>query len=78
MQATSGPCFGPQDLVIGPPRAAILGGFAGPDAENLQQSAGDLRQCKSSVGTTYDFDPTWPVRGSARLIEVEVYAVSQD
>lgn len=73
--ATSGPCFGAADLLIGPPRAAILGGFAGPDAEDLSQSAGNLRQCRSSVGSTYDFDPAWPARGAARLVEVEVYAV---
>lgn len=29
--ATSGPTFGASDLQIGPPRAAVLGGFAGPD-----------------------------------------------
>jgi len=73
--ATSGPCFGAADLQIGPPQAAVLGGFAGPDAEDLTQSAGDLRQCKSSVGATYDWNSAWPARGAVRLVEVEVYAV---
>ena len=73
--ATAGPCFGAADLLIGPPRAAILGGFAGPDAEDLSSSAGTLRQCRSSVGSTYDFHPAWPVRGATRLVDVEVYAI---
>jgi TLD len=47
--ATSGPCFGAADLVIGPPQAAIMGGFTGPDAEDISKSAGSLRQCKSAI-----------------------------
>ena len=74
--ATSGPCFGAADLQIGPPAAAVLGGFAGPDPEDLSNSAGDLRQCTSSVGATYRYDPAWPARGSVRLVEVEVYAIA--
>jgi TLD len=74
--ATSGPCFGAADLIIGPPQAAIMGGFAGPDAEDISKSAGSLRQCKSSVGATYDYDRAWPIRGSARLSEVEVYCLT--
>ena len=73
--ATSGPCFGAADLLIGPPRAAVLGGFAGPDPEDLSTSAGSLRQCQSSVGSTYEFHPSWPVRGATRLVDVEVYAI---
>lgn len=72
--ATSGPNFGASDLVIGPAQAAIMGGFAGPDAEDITKSAGDLRTCKSSVGFTYDNNRSWPVRGQARLVEVEVYS----
>ena len=71
--ATSGPTFGSSDLMIGPPRAAIMGGFAGPDTEDMSTAAGNLRQCKSSVGAAYDGDAGWPVRGSAKLTEVEVY-----
>jgi hypothetical protein len=73
--ATSGPCFGAADLLIGPPQAAIMGGFAGPDAEDISKSAGSLRQCKSAIGSTYDSDKGWPIRGSARLSEVEVYCL---
>lgn len=71
--ATSGPCFGSADLMIGPPRAAVMGGFAGPDAEDISKSAGSLRSCKSAVGTTYENERAWPVRGGMKLVEVEVY-----
>ena len=73
--ATSGPNFGAADLQIGPPRGAVMGGFAGPDAEDLSTSAGNLRQCKASPGMTYGGTATrkWPVRGSVQLVEVEVY-----
>ena len=74
--ATSGPCFGAADLIIGPPQAAIMGGFAGPDAEDISKSAGSLRQCKSSVGATYDYIRAWPIRGSVRLSDVEVYCLT--
>jgi TLD len=71
--ATSGPCFGAADLVIGPPQSAVMGGFAGPDAEDISKSAGSLRRCKSAVGSTFDYHPAWPVRGSTQLVDVEVY-----
>lgn len=71
--ATAGPTFGTSDLMIGPPQAAIMGGFAGPDTEDMSTSAGNLRQCKSAVGSVYDGDRGWPIRGSTRLTEVEVY-----
>jgi TLD len=70
--ATGGPCFS-SDLQIGPPQAAVLGGFAGPDMEDLTINAGDLRQGTSSVGITYNWDDAWPARGSFRLLDVEVY-----
>jgi TLD len=76
--ATSGPCFGAADLVIGPPRAAVMGGFAGPDAEDISKSAGSLRRCKSALGSTFGYDPAWPVRGTAQLLDVEVYCLSDD
>jgi TLD len=76
--ATSGPCFGAADLMIGPPRAAVMGGFAGPDAEDISKSAGSLRRCKSAVGSTFNYDPAWPVRGTAQLLDVEVYCISDD
>jgi len=59
--ATAGPCFGSCDLLIGPPRAAVLGGFAGPDMEDVSTNAGNLRQGKSTMGLTYDTDRRWPV-----------------
>ena len=74
--ATAGPCFGAADLVIGPPRAAVMGGFAGPDAEDISKSAGNLRRCKSAVGSTFDYDSAWPVRGATQLVDVEVYCLS--
>lgn len=71
--ATGGPCFGNSDLLIGPPKAAIMGGFAGPDMENTSTNAGNLRQAKASPGITYDGDARWPVLGDVSLLEVEVY-----
>lgn len=71
--ATSGPCFGASDLVIGPQQAAVMGGFAGPDSEDMSSSAGSLREARSAIGTTYRNDRSWPVRGRASLVEVEVY-----
>jgi hypothetical protein len=71
--ATAGPCFGAADLMIGPPEAAIMGGFAGPDMEDMAVNAGNLKRGKSSVGGAYDPDPRWPARGKIRLSQVEVY-----
>lgn len=34
--ATGGPQFGSSDLIIGPKQAAVMGGFAGPDAEDTR------------------------------------------
>lgn len=71
--ATAGPCFGAADLMIGPPEAAIMGGFAGPDMEDMEVNAGNLKRGKSSVGLAYDADPRWPAKGKFRLSQVEVY-----
>jgi hypothetical protein len=70
--ATGGPCFS-SDLQIGPPQAAVLGYFAGPDPEDVSVNAGNLRQGKSSVGITYNWADEWPARGSFQLVDVEVY-----
>jgi hypothetical protein len=75
--ATGGPCFGSGDLLIGPPKAAVMGGFAGPDMEDATLNAGDLRKGKSDLGVTYDADQRWPVRGSFRIQEVEVYTLKR-
>lgn len=73
--ATGGPCFGASDLQLGAPRAPVMGGFAGPDMENLAANAGSLRQGSSVIGTTYDTDDNWPVRGTFSPVEVEVYCL---
>ena len=70
--ATAGPCFGTSDLQIGPLRAAVMGGFTGPDMEEIGVNAADLRQGKSSV-VNFEWTDQWPVRGSFRVYEVEVY-----
>lgn len=71
--ATSGPNFGASDLAIGPPKGAVMGGFAGPDAEDISTNAGNLREAKSVSGITYDTTAAWPARGNLVLSEVEVY-----
>ena len=70
--ATGGPCFGSADLIIGKPEAAVMGGFAGPDAEDITKSAGNLRQGSSSFGGAYS-GASFPIRGSFDVVEVEVY-----
>ena len=50
-----------------------MGGFAGPDAEDVSASAGNLRKAKSVAGITYDTTTAWPARGNIVLTEVEVY-----
>lgn len=70
--ATAGLCFGTCDLRIGPPQAAIMGGFAGPDMEDTSANSGNLRQGTSSV-VNYEWSNQWPVRGGFRIVEVEVY-----
>jgi len=71
--ATGGPCFGAADLQIGPPKAPVMGGFAGPDMQNTAINAGDLRKCSSVVGGAYDFVKGWPVAGDFQIVELEVY-----
>ena len=71
--AAGGPCFGAADLQLGPPRAAVMGGFAGPDMENTSVNAGSLKEGRSSVGGAYDGDKGWPARGTFLVTEVEVY-----
>jgi hypothetical protein len=70
--ATSGPCLGSSDLAIGPPRAVIMGGFAGSDSEDICNLAGLLRQCQSNVGSTYCItcDMKW------QQIDVKLYCVN--
>ena len=71
--ATGGPCFGAADLHIGSPKAAIMGGFAGPGMEDTKINAGNLREGFSSPGGAYDAPRGWPAKGKFLLAEVEVY-----
>lgn len=71
--ATGGPNFGAADLQIGPPRSAVMGGFAGPDVENSASVSGSLRTGKSSVGGVYEYENGWPVAGAFQSAEVEVW-----
>ena len=71
--ATGGPCFGSEDFVLGAPQAQVMGGFAGPDMEDMNANAGNLRNGRCSFTGAYDFDRGWPVRGKFSLVEVEVY-----
>ena len=71
--ATGGPCFGAADLQIGSPKAAIMGGFAGPSMEDTSINAGSLREASSVVGGAYKPLLGWPVRGTFQVTEVEVY-----
>ena len=49
------PTFSLSDLSIGPPKAAVMGGFAGLHMENISVNAGDLRKCKLTLGYCYEF-----------------------
>lgn len=71
--ATAGPMFGAADLCLGPARAAVMGGFTGPDTMDSKSVAGTLRKGKSSVGGAYDPQKGWPVGGEFQVAEVEVY-----
>ena len=48
--ARGGPQFVADGLLIGPPLAPVMGGFAGPDTNS---GIGDLRQAKSRLGLSY-------------------------
>jgi hypothetical protein len=76
--ATGGPCFGAADLIIGEPRAAVMGGFAGPDVMDNSANAGSLKEGKCGIGGSYRVErgQTWPVRGAFQLVQIEVYCNS--
>lgn len=57
----------------GEPRAAVMGGFTGPDMEDTSANAGNLKQGRCSFSGSYNIDKTWPIRGKFSLAEVEVY-----
>ena len=73
--ATGGPCFGAADLVIGEPKAAVMGGFAGPDVMDTSFNAGNLKEGRCSVGGSYQLvgKTGFPVRGNFQLVQLEVY-----
>lgn len=75
--ASSGPFFGASDLIIGEPRSAVMGGFAGPDTEDISTSAGNLKSGKCRGFMAYDVSSGFPVRGDFSLTELEVYVNAQ-
>ena len=75
--ATGGPCFGASDLIIGPPKAAVMGGFTGPDMQDTSMIAGNLREGRcNAFGGSYELNGKkyfWPIRGSFQLVQLEAY-----
>ncbi|KAM5573340.1 hypothetical protein ABKV19_013061 [Rosa sericea] len=77
--ARGGPQFGADGLLIGPPLAPVMGGFAGPDTNS---GIGDLRQAKSRLGLSYakrkdGKESLFGDENRATLEEVEVYCSPQ-
>jgi len=72
--ATAGPCFGAADFVIiGLAKVVVMGGFAGPDAEDFGVSAGSLRLGQWSLGGAYQADGRCPIQGNFALANLKVY-----
>lgn len=77
--ARGGPQFGADGLLIGPPLAPVMGGFAGPDTNS---GIGDLRQAKSRLGLSYAKRPDgkeslFGDENRATLEEVQVFCSPQ-
>ncbi|XP_054810819.1 uncharacterized protein LOC129312208 [Prosopis cineraria] len=77
--ARGGPQFGADGLLIGPPLAPVMGGFAGPDTNS---GIGDLRQAKSRLGLSYakredGKKSLFGDESKATLEEVEVFCSPQ-
>ncbi|ESW27759.1 hypothetical protein PHAVU_003G229700 [Phaseolus vulgaris] len=77
--ARGGPQFGADGLLIGPPLAPVMGGFAGPDTNS---GIGDLRQAKSRLGLSYakredGKESIFGDESRASLQEVEVFCSPQ-
>lgn len=77
--ARGGPQFGADGLLIGPPLAPVMGGFAGPDTNS---GIGDLRQAKSRLGLSYakredGKDSLFGDEYKATLEEVQVFCSPQ-
>ena len=73
--ARGGPQFGAADLVIGPPTAAVMGGFSGPDMMDDSATAGDLRVVRSALGGSYEKLPRsgLSLPADSKLLELEAY-----
>jgi hypothetical protein len=69
---TGGPQFGASELIIGKSKAAVMGGFAGPDMENMSINAGSLKTGSASFGGAYEVVNGFPV-GTHRFVDIEVY-----
>ncbi|XP_028754310.1 uncharacterized protein LOC114713801 [Neltuma alba] len=77
--ARGGPQFGADGLLIGPPLAPVMGGFAGPDTNS---GIGNLRQAKSRLGLSYakredGKESLFGDESKATLEEVEVFCSPQ-
>eukprot|EP00262_Sarcandra_glabra_P018342 TRINITY_DN6533_c0_g1_i1.p1 TRINITY_DN6533_c0_g1~~TRINITY_DN6533_c0_g1_i1.p1 ORF type:complete len:238 (+),score=24.15 TRINITY_DN6533_c0_g1_i1:25-714(+) len=77
--ARGGPQFGADGLLIGPPLAPVMGGFAGPDTNS---GIGDLRQAKSRLGLSYakredGKESLFGDESRATLVEVLVFCSPQ-
>ncbi|CAK9321523.1 unnamed protein product [Citrullus colocynthis] len=74
-----GPQFGADGLLIGPPLAPVMGGFAGPDTNS---GVGDLRQARSRLGLSYakredGKDSIFGDENRAVIAEVQVFCSPQ-
>ncbi|XP_020107419.1 uncharacterized protein LOC109723465 isoform X1 [Ananas comosus] len=73
--ARGGPQFGADGLLIGPPLAPVMGGFAGPDTNS---GVGDLRAARSRLGLSYEKredgkESLFGDESRATLVEVQVF-----
>lgn len=73
--ARGGPQFGADGLLIGPPLAPVMGGFAGPDTNS---GGGELTEARSRLGLSYakrvdGKDSLFGDSRNATLVEVEVF-----
>ena len=74
--ARGGPQFGAADLVIGPPKTPVMGGFSGPDnygEEYMRRTAGDLREVTAALGSSYERLPKGSAFPTGTLVELEAY-----
>lgn len=77
--ARGGPQFGADGLLLGPPMAPVMGGFAGPDTNS---GVGDLRFGRSRLGLSYakrsdGKDSIFGDKRSATVVDVLVFCCPQ-